>query len=52
MSLLNGDIGGVISQLSVNFSDEDIIEYSVDGTATITTKKVPIKNIVLNAVHE
>ena len=52
MSLLNGDIGGVITQLAVNFSDEDVIEYSSSGSATITTKKVPIKNIVLNAVHE
>ncbi len=52
MSLLNGDIGGVITQLAVNFSDEDIVEYDAVGGATITTKKVPIKNIILNAVHE
>lgn len=51
MSLLNGDIGGVLTQLSTNFSSIDEVTY-IGDTATTVEKKFPIKDIILNAVHE
>ena len=51
MSLLNGDIGGVITQIGVDFAGIYEVEYS-GATATTVRKKFPIKDIVLNAVHD
>ena len=48
ISLLNGEIGGNITALSVDFGTEDIINK--DGT--VTNKKLLIKDIISEVVHE
>lgn len=48
MCMLNGDVGGVITALSVDFGKYDTI--AADGT--ITTESYLIKEIIKEAVHE
>lgn len=48
MSRLNGDIGGVISDSSVDFGS--IEEEDINGNWTI--RKIPIKEIIRNIVHQ
>ena len=48
MSLLNGDIGGIITSLTADFGK--IEEIDEDGIITITS--IPLKDIVREVVHE
>lgn len=48
MCMLNGEIGGAITALSVDFGTYD----TIDADGTITTEKYLIKEIIKEAVHE
>lgn len=48
MCLLNGELGGVVNSLTWDFGSMD--EISADGT--ITNKKILLKEIIIEAVHE
>ena len=53
MCLLNGDIGGNITALSVDFGkiDEEVTDENGMGTGEYVTKKVLMKDIIREAVH-
>ena len=53
MCLLNGDIGGNITALSVDFGkiDEEVTDENGMGTGEYVTKKFLIKDIITEAVH-
>lgn len=48
MTLLNGELGGVVNSLTWDFGSMD--EIAADGT--ITNKKILLKDIIIEAVHE
>lgn len=48
MCMLNGDIGGVINSISADFGTYD----EVDADGNITRYKYPLKEIILEAVHQ
>ena len=48
MSLLNGEAGGVITALTVDFGTID----SIDERGNITNTKLLLKDIIIEAVHE
>lgn len=48
MCLLNGELGGIVNSLTWDFGSMD--EISADGT--ITNKKILLKEIIIEAVHE
>ena len=59
MSLLNGDMGGVIpASWDFGTMDENVLDeegktaYDASGYAIIKNTQIPIKDIVLQAVHE
>ena len=51
MSLLNGDMGGIIPA-SWDFATEDVTETDEEGDSYVVNNRIPIKNIILEAVHE
>jgi len=48
MSLLNGDIGGIVNSLTADFGK--IEEVDIDGNITISS--IPLKDIIREVVHE
>ena len=48
MSLLNGDIGGIVNSLTADFGK--IEETDIDGNVTISS--IPLKDIIREVVHE
>jgi hypothetical protein len=48
MCLLNGELGGIVNALTWDFGSMD--EIGADGT--ITNKKILLKDIIIEAVHE
>lgn len=48
MTLLNGELGGSIYALTHNFGVEDV----TDKDGYMTTQKLLVKDIIINAVHE
>lgn len=48
MSLLNGDIGGIVNSLTADFGK--IEEIDIDGNITILS--IPLKDIIREVVHE
>ena len=48
MTLLNGELGGAIPSLTWDFGTVEV----VDGYGNITKEKIPIKDIIIGAVHQ
>lgn len=54
MCLLNGDIGGAITELSVDFAKIDVEDTDENGVGlgTFTQQDLELKDIVIEAVHK
>ncbi len=54
MCLLNGDIGGTITELSVDFAREDVEDVDENGVGlgTFTQQDFELKDIIIEAVHK